>query len=133
MPPNSAIKCLGNTQGECSYTVLNVGFWKIHPFPMNNQLALKLKIQVTLKDSSFLGLQPSYLVYDIFYKPLYEFNLNGCNSFNTSLLNTKLQSWVLYLKIYTVWPGHWAVNRFIMALSDTLWVKKKLAPFLQKQ
>ena len=49
---------------------------------MNNQLALKLKIQVTLKDSSFLGLQPSYLVYDIFYKPLYEFNLNGCNSNN---------------------------------------------------
>ena len=95
MPPNSAIKCLGNTPGECSYTVLNVCFWKIHPFPMNNQLALKLKIQVTLKNSSFLGLQPSYLVYDIFYKPLYEFNLNGCNSFNTSLLNTKLQSWCL--------------------------------------
>lgn len=102
MPPNSAIKCLGNTPGECSYTVLNVGFWKIHPFPMNNQLALKLKIQVTLKDSSFLGLQPSYLVYEIFYKPLYEFNLNGCNSFNTSLLNTKLQSWCLVLKKFTL-------------------------------
>lgn len=114
MPPNSAIKCLGNTPGECSYTVLNVGFWKIHPFPMNNQLALKLKIQVTLKDSSFLGLQPSYLVYEIFYKPLYEFNsilLYLTPNFNLD---------VLYLKIYTVWPGHWAVNRFIMALSDTL-------------
>ena len=63
---------------------------------MNNQLALKLKIQVTLKDSSFLGLHTSYLVYDIFYKPLYEFNsilLYLTPNFNLD---------VLYLKIYTV-------------------------------
>ena len=100
---------------------------------MNNQLALKLKIQVTLKDSSFLGLQPSYLVYEIFYKPLYEFNLNGCNSFNTSLLNTKLQSW--YLVIENIHCVTWSLSckQIYHGIKWHSLGEKKLAPFLQKQ
>ena len=82
---------------------------KYYSFPRNNKLALDLKIEATLqvKDSPFPGLQPSCLVFhfDIFYKLLYEINLNDCNSFKTSLAKPNF-SLDVCIGNYALCPGH---------------------------